>query len=606
MIFVVAIPRGRAVKARFLGVIVIALATGALATGAQALPGDLDPSFGDGGRVTTALAGSDVVAEDVAIQSDGKVVTAGWMRTGSAFPPTMSFLVARYDVGGTLDQTFGNGGIATATVGSGSGANALAIQADGKIVVGGSTFDWPGSFALARFNTDGSLDQTFGDGGTVITNIGQANNAIRALAIQGDGKIVAAGGNGDGGAAHNFAVVRYHPNGSLDGSFGVAGLASTSFGRGGLAQGLAIQPDGKIVEVGHASIASYPFDALALVRFNSNGTLDPTFGSGGKVTTTFDGGGAGSDVVLQPDGKLVAAGSARTSTGNGGFGLARYNVDGSLDPSFGVGGTVFTDFGPSGEAARAVALHDDGMIVAAGHWVTPTFSGDFALARYSDAGVLDASFGVGGKVTTDFNGASEAANGLAIQEDGGIVAAGVAAPPSGTAMAALARYLPSLPPDVTPPEISSPGDLNVPATGPHGATVTWTITATDVVDGAVPVGCTPSSGSAFAIGDTLVECSAVDAAGNTAHASFVVHVQGADEQLVTLSEAVAGVGPGTSLADKVRDARAALARGDVDDACFALRSMLNQIEAQAGKSIPTGVAGPLIADATRIRSFLSC
>jgi streptogramin lyase len=163
-----------------------------------------------------------------------------------------------------------------------------------------------------------------------------------------------------------------------------------------------------------------------------------------------------------------------------------------------------------------------------------------------------------------------------------------------------------VPDDTTPPVITVPGNMDLPATSLAGRNVSFEVSAADDTDGSVPVSCTPASGSVFAIGDTLVECTAVDAAGNDAHASFTVHVQGAAEQLVHLLEAVAGVGPGTSLAEKVRDARDALARGDVDDACSALRSMLNQVAAQAGKGIPAGVADSLIADATRIRSVLSC
>ncbi len=429
---------------RYALVLSLTIGFAVLVTAAQAAPGDLDPSFGTDGRVTTALAGSDAVAEDVVIQPDGKLVVAGWIREVSA--GSSSFLVARYDTDGTLDGSFGNGGLATANVGSGSVAKAVALQPDGRIVAAGQTTDFPGTFGLARFNADGSLDASFGSEGTVITNVA-FNSSLRDVAVQTDGKIVVGGGNGDAGAAPNFALVRYLANGTLDATFGSGGVVSTNFGHGGSAEALAIQPDGKIVEVGHASLTTYPFDALALVRFNANGTLDADFGTGGKVLTTFQGGGSGSDVVLASGGKILAAGWARTNTGDGGFGLARYEANGALDTTFGDNGVVYTNFGGSFDVARTLAIAEDGAIVAAGHWVTPSFSGDFALARYTQAGVLDESFGTGGKVTTDFDGASEAANAVVIQDDGRIVAAGVVSP-AGPAAMGLARYSVEVAPDV--------------------------------------------------------------------------------------------------------------------------------------------------------------
>jgi probable HAF family extracellular repeat protein len=160
--------------------------------------------------------------------------------------------------------------------------------------------------------------------------------------------------------------------------------------------------------------------------------------------------------------------------------------------------------------------------------------------------------------------------------------------------------------DTTPPEITVPDDVTVDATSPDGAVVEFTATATDDVDGDVPVECTPASGSTFAIGDTTVECTATDAAGNSATASFTVHVKGASEQLDDLAEAVMGVGPGTSLADKVQAAQTALTDGDDTGACEILNAFTNQVEAQSGKGIDTTTADDLIADATRIRAVLGC
>jgi uncharacterized delta-60 repeat protein len=459
---------------RFFGAIAALALIGLLAGIARATSGDLDPMFGTDGLVTTAVPYRDAVIEDVALQADGKIVTAGWLRDpAGGWPEPTSFLVARYDAAGTLDESFGTGGISTATVGPSSGGTSVAIQSDGKIVVGGGTTEgW--TFALARFSPDGTLDPGFGSGGKVITNVG-INSSINDLAIQPDGKIVVGGGNGDWGDARNFIVARYLSNGTLDQTFGTGGVAFTNFyGRGGMARALAVQPDGKIVEVGYTGLPSYPWGALGAVRFNSDGTLDATFGTGGKATTSFGAGGAGWDVALRPDGKIVAVGGASTNAANGGFGVAQFNSDGTLDTSFGGVGWVFTDFGSSSDDARSVALRPDGKIVAAGDWVTPSYNGDFALAQYNADGSLDTSFGVRGKVTTDF-GSSEAANALAVQPDGAVVAAGVVS--GDYARMGLARYLgvDSTPPDltvsVTPSVLWPPNHLYV--------TVRATVYATD-------------------------------------------------------------------------------------------------------------------------------
>jgi hypothetical protein len=160
--------------------------------------------------------------------------------------------------------------------------------------------------------------------------------------------------------------------------------------------------------------------------------------------------------------------------------------------------------------------------------------------------------------------------------------------------------------DSTPPMIRGPGDVIVDATGPSGATVAYSVTATDDVDGPVPVTCVPPSSSLVAIGTTTVNCTASDTNGNTSSASFTIRVKGAAEQLAGLLSAVTQVGPGTSLADKVTRAQAALGASDVADACSTLNALINQLKAQSGKRIPAEAAASLIGDATRIRAVLGC
>jgi uncharacterized delta-60 repeat protein len=245
----------------------------------------------------------------------------------------------------------------------------------------------------------GDLDGIFGTGGTVTTDFAGNGDEARAVALQPDGKIVAAGGAL--GASVDFALARYRPDGTLDTAFGTGGKVTTDFGSGEQAYAVAVQPDGKIVAAGGA------VTGFELARYNADGSLDGTFGAGGKVTTRF---GLGLPftrahaIVLQPDGKIVVAGTATSAT-VGDFGLARYNPDGTLDASFGAGGKVTTDIRgtDSSDFAWAVTLQPDGKLVVAGSTAGPT--GDaFALARYTPSGNLDGTFGSGGKVITGFGG----------------------------------------------------------------------------------------------------------------------------------------------------------------------------------------------------------
>ena len=400
-----------------------------LASPAVAAAGDLDTSFGGDGRVTTDFGGFDE-ALGVAIQSNGKIVAAGFTEW---FPsPLHDFALARYNRDGSLDSSFnGDGKVTTDFGGSDDVAHGVAIQSDGKIVAGGrgTTGD---DFALARYNRDGSLDTSFGGDGKVSTDFGGFDGALGGVAIQPDGKIVAAGFTA---AGDDFALARYNRDGSLDTSFDGDGKVTTDFGGLDVAFGVAIQPDGRIVAAGAAG----GDDFFALARYNRDGSLDTNFDGDGKVTTDFGGFDQALEIAIQPNGSIVTAGRtvASGTTGDDDFALARYNRDGSLDTSFEGDGKVTTDFGAS-DQAFGVAIQPNRKIVAAG------FAGDdFALARYNRDGSLDTSFNGDGKVTTDFGGPSDVAFGVAIQPDGGIVAAG-AAPATESGQFGdfgLARYL---------------------------------------------------------------------------------------------------------------------------------------------------------------------
>ena len=285
----------------------------------------------------------------------------------------------------------------------------------------------------------GALDPGFGTGGKVLTHFGSSSDdKSYAVAIQPDGKIVVAGYSSANGS-YDFALARYTRSGALDPGFGTGGKVLTDFGSSSSdgASAVAIRPDGKIVVAG-SSDANGTYD-FALGRYRKSGALDRRFGTGGKVLTHF---GSSSDdladaVAIQPDGKIVVAGSS-DANGSTDFALARYTKSGALDAGFGTGGKVLTDLG-STDVASAVAVQPDGKIVVAG-FSDANGSSDFALARYTKSGALNQRFGAGGKVLTDLGSSSDdRADAVAIQPDGKIVATG-SSNANGSTDFALARY----------------------------------------------------------------------------------------------------------------------------------------------------------------------
>jgi len=394
----------------------------ALSPSARANPGDLDPSFGTGGQVVTPIFSGYDGASALVVQPDGKLVAAGHAYNAN----NNTFALVRYNPDGSLDPSFGTGGKATTTVGIGSAANAVVLQADGGLVAAGLSFTGGRTqFAVVRYLATGGLDASFGTGGKVGTPLGSIDDEASALVLQPDGKLVAAGYS-DRGANTIFALVRYNANGSLDQSFGTAGTGKVTTPIGSVddeALALVLQPDGKLVAAGYTASAGNT--AFALVRYNPDGSLDPSFGAGGKVTTSIR--SVDDEVialVLQPDGKLVAAGYAAGASDTA-FALVRYNADGSPDPSFGTGGVVTTSIGGIDDRAFALVLQPDGKLVAAGY-TNDGSNEDFAVVRYSADGNLDGSFGTGGKVVIQVSGTFGEANALALQPDGKLVTAGYA------------------------------------------------------------------------------------------------------------------------------------------------------------------------------------
>jgi uncharacterized delta-60 repeat protein len=402
---------------------------------AYAAPGDLDVAFSSDGKLTTNFTRGFDGSFAVVIQLDGKIVTAGAAEVGRG-----SFGLARYDTDGSLDLTFGGDGRVTTDFTSKFDAiSAVALQADGKIVVAGLAggrlvYGDDQKFALARYNADGSLDRSFSGDGKVTTNFTSGPEFAHSVAIQGDGKIIAAGRVSGGGG--RMALVRYNADGTLDTSFSGDGKVTTDFtARDDRAEKVMVQGDSKIVVAG--TTAYYRGSGrFALARYNSNGSLDASFSGDGKVTTNFTGAFDGAFAgAIQMDGKIVAAGEA-----GGNLGVARYMSDGTLDTTFGGDGTTITSFTSGIDYADEITIDSDGKIVAVGS--ANYFGRDpkFALARYNGDGTLDSGFSGDGRVTTNFTSGADEGYSVAIQPaDGKIVAAGFAAGSGGRF--ALARYL---------------------------------------------------------------------------------------------------------------------------------------------------------------------
>jgi len=418
----------------------------------QAAAGDLDPTFGVAGMLTTDINRSTDIANAVAVQADGKLIVVGQTYKNNDFSGE-DFVVTRYNTDGTLDTTFGRGGkVRTDFPGLAAVPSSVVIQSDGKIVVAGGAFPlftFLGNFELVRYNPNGSLDRSFGNGGIVTTTFPEGSYAFD-VALQPDGKIIAAGTvfvdfNPGDISDTDFALARYNSDGSLDTTFGNGGTLMTDFfGNEDDAFSVLIQPDGKIVAVGSANNPASYYD-FAAVRYLSNGTIDTTFGVAGKVSTDF--GDQNFDrarsAALQSDGRIVAAGFAISQ--NGGvqnFAVARYTSNGILDTTFSGDGKTQIDFGNCCQSATKLLLQSDGKIITVGGSNGESGDDDFLLARLSPRGSLDNTFGVGGQVRTSFGDLNGGANGAALQSDGKIVAVGFQATFSNQwANFALARYL---------------------------------------------------------------------------------------------------------------------------------------------------------------------
>jgi uncharacterized delta-60 repeat protein len=549
-----------------LGVAVVAVF--ALAGAAMSAPGDLDPTFDGDGRSVVAFDNPPGKVNAMALQSDGKIVLAG--RGGSG---AWDVALARLNADGSPDTGFGSNGRVVTDVGFLDIANGVAIQPDGKIVVAGVTGDGlTEDFLVARYNADGSLDPSFGGDGTVVTDLGALNDVAYAVAVAPSGRLVVAGSSeqdfalvsyGAGGTVVDRAVtddparfgearaLAIKPSGTIlvagwssdgeDGDFVLAtydsglgrlGFETVDLGTGSdIAHALGLQSNGKAVLAGESS-------GLALARLGSSG-LDTTFGDNGKVRREDLPGISG--VAVQSDDSIVAA----AAIPSGQFVIARFRPNGAVDDTFGTAGTVVTSFGTDAEAARAVAIQSDGAIVAAGQagneMVAVRYLADapappadttapsIVISAPADGSVYD----LGASVVASY-GCTDEAGGSGVASCVGTVANGstidtsspaahsftvTAADAAGnTRTAAVGYTVRAAPPSTV--TLTLPDDVTAEATGPNGAAVTYSVSAS----GGASVSCAPGSGATFALGATTVRCAATDAAGNRAEGAFVVRV----------------------------------------------------------------------------------
>ncbi len=384
--------------------------------------GSVDLSFNkDGGNFIDF--GNDDFPSSVAFQDDGKIVVTAW--TDREFSNSIDFAIARYNYNGSVDSSFDEDGKLTTDLGFNDFANSVAIQSDGKILVAGGTTginNW--DFALTRYNTNGTLDNTFSNDGKTIEYVPAGVGTLYSIATQTDGKIVVAGDVRDSLGRFNFFISRYNPDGSADKTFSDDGKQITDFGyNSATLSSLVIQSDGKIVAVG--SVFG-DLNTFGIARYNTDGDLDSTFSGDGKEVTKFGGtyaSYAALCVVLADDGKIVVGGGAIDSLSNTDFAIVRYNSDGSLDKTFSDDGVQTTDFNSDYDVAFSLAIQNDKKIVVGGRVLNGS-NLDFAIARYNTDGSLDNTFSSDGKNTTDFASDNDYGNPIAIQNDGKIVLAG--------------------------------------------------------------------------------------------------------------------------------------------------------------------------------------
>lgn len=394
-----------------------------------------DPTFGSAGFVITPTASE---IQEIATQPDGKIVAAGYTISDMTYQVEL----ARYMPDGSLDATFGAGGLVTTTLGFSSIPGALVIQPDGKILLGCtySTGDFSpfSHIALVRYNANGSLDASFGESGIVMTIVSYSE-ALGGLKLLADGRILA-GGEVYDGETNKFLLLKYNSNGSLDPAFGSGGIVVHSVGAFAGITDMEVLPNGSILATGTEGFPDFsPSGAdsqkIALVKYNSNGAADPAFGTNGVVITDLEPNAA--DIGA----RLVVQADGRIIVGGTSAirqALVRFMPNGAIDASFGTNGRALTEGSPE---PGAMLLQPDGKILTTGSVALGYYSADFLTMRYKSDGTPDETFGDNGTMITTIappdapDGSTDYAHCMALQADGKLLVAG-----SSNGRFALVRY----------------------------------------------------------------------------------------------------------------------------------------------------------------------
>lgn len=370
--------------------------------------GVLDTNFGENGKVVTDLVVGRDRSFSSAIQSDGKILLIGYAEND--IENDTDIALVRYNTNGSIDNSFGSNGVVIFDSGLRERGYSVIELSNKKILVAGEA---SGSSILVCYKSNGAIDESFGNSGVVLTTLDKSSN-ISTISTQSDGKIVASGNS-----SYGALIIRYLTDGTIDQTFGTNGVVTVDLGtEAKYNNSMAVQQDDKILTTGFlTSEDSYDF---FLIRLNKDGTLDNTFGTNGLTTTDFGNTDSGRSVGIQNDSKIIVSGSTAIGSENN-FAVCRYNQDGSLDASFGNDGKVISSFGSS-DTGYSMAIQNGGYIVVSGYTNSGT-NHDFMLVRYDTEGILDEDFGTNGRIVTDFGDDDFSFSTLSLQ-NGDILASG--------------------------------------------------------------------------------------------------------------------------------------------------------------------------------------
>ncbi len=404
--------------------------------------GVLDSTFGTNGITVTDVSNNEMNdgGQSVLTKDNGSIIVTGYTTNTNG---DKDFALVQYDSNGMLDNSFGTNGIASLDLnGFDNIASSSVMQSDGKIITVGYTSNTNKDIIVTRFNSNGSLDTSYATNGIYTYDSGADDYAETVAILSNDTILVGCSLSSD------YGVIKISSLGTNDTTFGSNGIVTTDLGSGDTIEDIKLQSDGKILITGTSgkSVAGGDGDVYdkALIRYNTNGTLDTNFNSTGIIFNSFENGGddGGYSIIVQPDGKIIVCGSSYIGLNDDNFALTRYNNDGSIDITFGTNGTTITDFGSSYDYCLSSLLQNDGKIILGGMKVNgTTYNRDFCLARYDSNGILDTNFGTNGILATDINNDSrDHGISLAFHQDNKLLLAGYSRNVGETFDFAIARY----------------------------------------------------------------------------------------------------------------------------------------------------------------------